>query len=66
MTQENKEKLEHIASCIADAGLSPYEQLYGYLHTGNTIYVTRQGNARDMIQLIDKKDIKTFLENYTR
>lgn len=53
--------LEQIADSIRTAGYDPYAQLYGYLSTGNDSYITRQGNARDLIKQVDKTTLEAFL-----
>ncbi len=55
------DQLTHIASCIRKAGYEPYDQILGYLSTGDSRYITREGNSRAMIEVIDKKDVREFL-----
>lgn len=43
------------------AGYDPYAQLTGYVRTGNVRYITREGNARDMVAQMDLEKIKAFL-----
>ena len=38
--------IERVESAIQDAGYVPYDQLYGFLLTGNSAYITRKDNAR--------------------
>ena len=47
---EYLEKVETLVKAIADAGYNPYNQLYGYLTSGNVKYITRSGNARKLVQ----------------
>ena len=54
--------MESIVSSIEQAGMDPYEQLYGYLTTGKEIYITRNGNAREQIRTLDKDDISRYIE----
>ena len=54
--------MESIVSSIEQAGMDPYEQIYGYLTTGKEIYITRNGNARELIQTLDKDDISRYIE----
>lgn len=51
-----------IIQALLDAGYDPYAQLYGYVDTGDPIYITRRGNAREMIQKLDKDDIARYVE----
>ena len=53
--------IEQIADSIRTAGYDPYAQLCGYLSTGNDSYITRQGNARDLIKQVDKTALEAFL-----
>ena len=41
--------MESIVSSIEEKGMDPYAQLYGYLTTGKEDYITRTGNARELI-----------------
>lgn len=54
--------MESIVSSIEQAGMDPYEQIYGYLTTEKEIYITRNGNARELIQTLDKDDISRYIE----
>lgn len=53
--------LEQIADSIRTAGYDPYTQIYGYLYTKNSFYITRRGNARDLIKQVDDMDLGAFL-----
>ena len=55
------EDFEAILNAIRDAGYDPYAQIYGYLTTGNDAYITRTGNARAMIQLVDKAKLMQYV-----
>ena len=48
-TDANDEKDETLLAETEE----PYEQIYGYVQTGNDTYITRHGNARDKIKLLD-------------
>lgn len=62
MTQVEKKQLETISSLLEEAGYDPYAQFCGYLKTGDETFITRRGNARQMISQMDKDTIKEFLE----
>ena len=47
---------------ICKCWYNPYEQLWGYVATGNESYITRQGNAREIIKEIDIELIKNYLK----
>lgn len=53
--------LNDIADAIKEAGLDPYEQLYGYATTGNELYITRHGDARERIRALEIVDIVHYV-----
>lgn len=53
-------KLTHIAESIKTAGLDPYEQITGYIRTGDDRYITRTGNARELIKELDRRVLKEY------
>ena len=53
-------KLEHIAQSIKTAGFDPYEQMTGYIRTGDARYITRTGNARELIKELDRCVLKEY------
>ena len=53
-------QLESIANSIKSAGLDPYEQITGYIRTGNDRYITRTGNAREQIKELDRRILKEY------
>lgn len=66
MKPELEPTMEHIAAAIRAAGYEPYDQLYGYLKTGDATYITRSGNARQMIREISTEDLRCYLEKLKR
>ncbi len=60
MDRELIRTLDEIAASIRKAGLEPYDQITGYLRTGNERYITRTGNAREKIQEIDRVSLKQY------
>lgn len=54
--------LNDISDSIKEAGLDPYEQLYGYATTGNELYITRHRGARERIRAVDVADIVIFVK----
>ena len=58
------ETMESICNSIAMAGLDPYSQLTGYLLTQNDRYITRTGNARDMIGTLECSQIQSYVKTY--
>lgn len=61
--QTTKEILIHIADSIRETGNDPHDQLLGYITTGDVTYITRRNNARELIQTVDKKDVKQFVKD---
>lgn len=61
--QTTKEILIHIADSIRETGNDPHDQLLGYVTTGDVTYITRRNNARELIQTVDKKDVKQFVKD---
>ncbi len=55
-----------VMESLKEAGFEPYDQLLGYVRTGNDQYITRRGNARAIVTGMDVKDIKVFLEYYKK
>lgn len=58
--------LNDIADAIKEAGLDPYEQLYGYATTGNELYITRNRGARERIRAVDVADIVILLSCWNK
>ena len=56
------QKIEKIISLLKEAGYEPYDQLLGYVKTGSEIYITRHGNARELIKDIDIHHIDNYLK----
>ena len=53
MDKKQIEELDAICAAIRRGGLEPYDQLYGYVTSGKTEYITRTDNARERIKRID-------------
>ncbi len=62
MIETEKKQLNEIEALLKDAGYDPYSQFMGYLETGDDSYITRKGNARQMIKLISIEAIKEYLD----
>lgn len=54
--------IEHIVKALKEAGYNPYEQLMGYVTTGEENYITRHGDARLIIKTLDKQQIRLYLQ----
>lgn len=58
------EDMAKIISALHGAGFDPYDQLTGFVRTGNPQYITRSGGARELVQKLDAQHIRTFLARY--
>lgn len=56
-----EQSMESIINSIKQAGYDPYVQLTGYITTDNEVYITRAGDAREMIKKLDKAQISEYL-----
>lgn len=62
MANNFENTMEHIVASIRSAGYDPYDQLYGYLKTGDDTYITRTGNARSLIKTLDRSQVQGFVD----
>lgn len=58
--------LQEVIAALRDAGYNPYDQLEGYIQTGDASYITRAGGARDTVSMIDRERIKEYLSKVKR
>lgn len=63
MAISEKELLQTIIATMKEAGYDPHDQLYGYYNTGEESYITRCGNAREMIKSVSMTTIRDFLRS---
>lgn len=54
--------MDHIVESIRAAGYEPYDQLYGYMKTGDETYITRSGDARKLIKTLDRNQLQCYVE----
>jgi uncharacterized protein (UPF0297 family) len=54
--------MAHIVASIRAAGYEPYDQLYGYLKTGDDTYITRTGDARNLIKTIERGRLQGYVD----
>lgn len=55
--------MEHIVASIRSAGYEPYDQLYGYLKTGDETYITRTGDARRLVKELDCEQLQKYIDS---
>ena len=56
--------ISEVYLAIEEAGYEPYDQLIGYVTTGNDQYITRHHNARKIVTEMDPEMIKQYLKRY--
>jgi len=56
--------ISEVYLAIQEAGYEPYDQLTGYVRTGNDQYITRRHNARKIVTEMDPEIIKQYLKRY--
>lgn len=59
--REFNRTMEQVIASIKDGGYEPYDQLYGYIMTGEANYITRNGNARAIIKSLDFLQVKSYV-----
>lgn len=57
------QRIIEIKEAIKDAGYDPYDQLIGYLKTGQDYYITRNRDARNLIKSLDKDQIEKYVHD---
>ena len=66
MKDKFEETINYVLTVLKEAGYNPYEQLYGYLNTGNESYITRKGNARALVAELDRDRIWNYIEPHIK
>lgn len=56
-----EQKMATIEKALRDAGYDPVSQLVGYYQTGDPTYITRKGDARVLIQTVDKERLGQYI-----
>lgn len=62
MILDFEKAMEHIVISIRTAGYEPYDQLYGYLKTGDETYITRTGDARNLIKTLERGQLQGYVD----
>lgn len=63
MTDNEFEKIfNEVVSALTEKGYSPYDQIIGYLEMNSDTYITRHGNAREKVKLLDKEKLKEWIK----
>ena len=56
--------MSEVYMALQEAGFEPFDQLTGYVRTGNEQYITRRHNARKIVTEMDPEMIKQYLKRY--
>ena len=56
--------MSEVYMALQEAGFEPFDQLTGYVRTGNDQYITRRHNARKIVTEMDPEMIKLYLARY--
>ena len=51
---------------LSDAGYDPYDQLTGYIQTGDDTFITRRNNARAIISSLDREMVAQYVNERTK
>ncbi len=54
---DTKEVLSKVWAALIEKGYQPLDQIVGYLVSGDPSYITAHGNARRLIQSIERNDL---------
>ena len=57
--------MSEVYMALQEAGFEPFDQLTGYIRTGNDQYITRRHNARKIVTEMDPELIKQYLKRYS-
>lgn len=60
--QSFDEIMEVVTTALTQAGYDPRSQLLGFIQTGDLTYITRRNNARQLIQSVDKEELRKYLQ----
>ena len=60
--------LKEVFNSLEEKGYEPYDQIIGYILSGDPTYITSYNNARAMIKELEREDLleellKSFLED---
>jgi len=64
MREKFQKDIEYIISVLRDAGYDPDEQLYAYAITGNETFITRKGDARNLIVTLEREKLIEYVLPY--
>jgi len=62
MNDEEKQILDEIIAALQSKGYDPYGQIYGYVKTGNDLYITSKDDARNKIKKVSDAALEQYLK----
>lgn len=62
MNDDEKQILNEVISALQSKGYDPYGQIYGYVKTGNDLYITSKDDARNKIQKVSDAALEQYLK----
>lgn len=63
MEQKEFEKvMANVIDSMKSAGYDPLTQLTGYLQTNNDTFITRTGDARNIVRSLNREQIAEYIE----
>ena len=62
--REFENLIEKVIAAMEEAGYDPAAQFTGYFQTGDETFITRSGEARTTVRLLNKEQIADYLEKH--
>ena len=62
MNDEEKQILNEVVAALQSKGYDPYGQIYGYVKTGNDLYITSKDDARNKIKKVSDAALEQYLK----
>ena len=53
--------IEAIIAALQDGGYDPFDQLCGFLKTGDETFITRRNGARNKVKSVNKVDLANYI-----
>ncbi len=62
MNDDEKQILNEVIAALQSKGYDPYGQIYGYVKTGNDLYITSKDDARNKIKNVSDAALEQYLK----
>lgn len=62
MNDDEKQILNEVIAALQSKGYDPYGQIYGYVKTGNELYITSKDDARNKIKKVSDAALEQYLK----